>query len=63
MSFFELLLYVLLGIAYFIPYYIARYRKVNGLQIVFWLNLLLAWTFVAWLLLIVVSFSLRTDHK
>jgi hypothetical protein len=62
MSALELLIYLLAAVAYFVPYYIAWYRNVNGKQLVFWLNLLFGWTLVAWVLLIVVSLSLKTDH-
>jgi hypothetical protein len=57
----EMIVYVFAAIAYFIPFYIAWYRKANGLQLVFWFNLLFAWTFVAWVLMIIVALSLRTS--
>lgn len=62
MSALEIMLYVLAAIAYFVPFYIARYRHTNGQQLVFWFNLLFAWTLIAWVLLIVVALSLRTDR-
>ncbi|MCG8306873.1 MAG: superinfection immunity protein [Cytophagales bacterium] len=59
----EILIYVLAAIAYFVPFYIARYRRVNGQQIVFWFNLIFGWTLIAWCILIVVSLSLRTNRR
>ena len=59
----EVLLYLLAAIAYFVPFYIARYRRVNGQQIVFWFNLLFGWTVVAWMILIVVSLSLNGNRN
>lgn len=53
-------IYILAGILYFVPTYIVWLRKVNGQQIVFWLNLLFGWTFFAWLLLIIVALSLNS---
>jgi len=61
MSALELFVYLLAAVAYFVPFYIASYRNVNGKQLVFWMNLLFGWTFIAWLLLIIVSLSLRSD--
>jgi hypothetical protein len=58
----EFIVYLLAAIAYFVPFYIAIYRKVNGRQLIFWFNLFFAWTLIAWVLLIVVSLSLRTEH-
>jgi len=58
----EFILYLLAAVAYFVPFYIAVYRKVNGRQLVFWFNLFFAWTLVAWVLLIIVSLSLKTEH-
>ena len=60
MSAVELMLYVLAAVAYFVPFYIARYRRVNGQQIVFWFNLIFGWTLVAWAILIVVALSLKS---
>ena len=60
----EILVYLLAAVAYFVPFYIAVYRKVNGQQLVFWFNLIFAWTLVAWVLLIIVALSLKTHrHK
>jgi len=60
----ELMLYAMAAIAYFVPFYISLYRKVNGKQLMFWFNLFFAWTLVAWVLLIVVALSLKTEgHK
>lgn len=61
MSTIELTLYLLAAVAYFVPFYIARYRHVNGQQIVFWFNLLFGWTLVAWFILIVVALSLKRN--
>ncbi len=58
----EVILYLLAAVAYFVPFYIALYRKVNGRHLVFWFNLFFAWTLIAWVLLIIVSLSLRTEH-
>lgn len=57
----EIILYLLAAIVYFVPFYIARYRHVNGQQIVFWFNLLFGWTLVAWFILILVALSLKTN--
>ena len=63
----EILLYILAALAYFVPFYIGWFRKVNGLQLLFWFNLLFAWTLFAWFLMIIVALSLRThrhhDHS
>jgi hypothetical protein len=59
----EIFIYILAALLYFIPSYIVWFRKVNGQQIVFWLNLLLGWTFFAWVLLIVVAMSLNPNHE
>ncbi len=59
----EILLYLFAAVAYFVPFYIARYRGVKGLQLVFWFNLLFGWTFVAWVLLIIVAISLKANHN
>jgi len=58
----EILIYAVAAIAYFVPTYIGWYRKVNGLKVLFWFNLIFAWTFFAWLLMIIVSFSLKTHR-
>ena len=63
MSSLELTIYLLAAIAYFIPFYIARYRRINGQHLIFWFNLLFAWTFVAWVVLIVVAFSLKAEDN
>jgi hypothetical protein len=63
MSAVELSIYLIAIIAYFVPFYIARYRHVNGQQLVFWLNLLLGWTLFAWIILIVVSLSLQGNRE
>ena len=63
MSILELFIYLLAGIFYFIPSYIVWFRKARGQQIVFWLNLLFGWTFFAWLLLIIVSISLKSNYE
>jgi hypothetical protein len=57
----ELFIYLVAASAYFVPFYIGLYRKVNGLQLLFWLNLLLGWTFVAWVLMIFAAFSLKSQ--
>lgn len=57
----EILIYLIAAIAYFLPFYIAAYRHVNGLKLVFWFNLLFGWTFIAWILLIIVALSLRVN--
>jgi uncharacterized membrane protein len=57
----EIFLYILAAVAYFVPFYIARYRQVNGQKIVFWFNLLFGWTLIAWFILILVALSLRTN--
>jgi len=57
----EIIIYALAAILYFVPFYIARYRRVNGQQIVFWFNLIFGWTLVAWVILILVSLSLKAD--
>lgn len=59
----EILLYILAAVLYFVPFYIARYRGVNGQKLVFWFNLLFGWTLFAWIILIVVALSLNTDHN
>lgn len=59
----EILIYLLAAILYFVPYYIARYRGVNGQKLVFWLNLLLSWTLFAWIILIIVALSLNANHN
>ena len=61
MSLIELFIYLIGGILYFVPSYIVWFRKANGQQIVFWLNLLFGWTFFAWLLLIIVASSLKSN--
>ncbi|MCK5706002.1 MAG: superinfection immunity protein [Cyclobacteriaceae bacterium] len=58
----EILLYLLAAIAYFVPFYIARYRRVNGQQLIFWFNLLFGWTLIAWVILIIVALSLNANH-
>lgn len=58
----EIILYILAAIAYFVPFYIARYRRVNGQQIIFWFNLLFGWTLVAWIILIIAALSLNANH-
>ena len=62
MSALEILIYLLAAIAYFVPFYIARYRQVNGQQLVFWFNLLFGWTLIAWAILIVVALSLKANR-
>ena len=57
----EVITYLLAAVAYFVPFYIARYRKIDGQQLVFWFNLLFGWTFVAWVLLIIVALSLKSE--
>ena len=57
MSELELFIYFLAGIAYFIPFYVASYRNVNGKNVIFWMNLLFGWTLIAWVLLIIAAFS------
>ncbi len=59
----EVIVYAFAAIAYFVPFYIAWYRKANGLQLLFWFNLLFAWTLVAWVLMIIVAASLKSDHS
>jgi hypothetical protein len=63
----EIILYIFAALAYFVPFYIGWFRKVNGLQLLFWFNLLFAWTLFAWFLMIIVALSLRThrhqDHS
>ena len=61
MSGLELFLYLLAGMAYFVPTYIAAWRKANGVKIIFIMNILVGWTLIAWVLLIVASFSV--DNK
>lgn len=63
MSTLELTIYLLAAVAYFIPFYIARYRRINGQQLVFWFNLLFGWTLVAWAVLIVVSLSVKSENN
>ncbi len=58
----ELLVYVIAVLAYFVPYYIAVYRKAEGQHLVFWFNLLFGWTFFAWILLIIVALSLKGER-
>lgn len=55
----EFLIYAIAAIAYFVPTYIAMYRKINGIKIIFAFNLVFAWTFVAWILLIVGALSVK----
>jgi hypothetical protein len=57
----EIIIYIFAAVAYFVPFYIGWYRKVNGLQLLFWFNLLFAWTFFAWILMIIVAFSLKGE--
>jgi hypothetical protein len=57
---FGIIIYLLAAILYFIPSYIAWFRKANGQQMVFWLNLLFGWTFFAWIILIIVALSLNS---
>ncbi len=59
----EIIIYILAAIAYFVPYYIARYREVNGQNLVFWFNLLFGWTFIAWVILLIVALSLKANHN
>ena len=59
----ELLIYLLAIILYFVPTYIAIYRNANGKSIIFILNILIGWTFVAWILLIVVALSINKKEK
>lgn len=59
----EIIIYLLAAIAYFVPFYIVRYRRVNGQKIVFWFNLLFGWTLFAWIILIVVALSLKANHN
>jgi len=63
MSSLELTVYLLIAVAYFVPFYIARYRRINGQQLIFWFNLLFGWTLVAWAILIVVALSIKGDEK
>jgi hypothetical protein len=63
MSFLELLIYLLAAILYFVPCYIAMYLKINGQKIIFLLNLLLAWTGVAWVLLIIAAISIKNKNN
>jgi hypothetical protein len=63
MSGLEIFLYLLAAIAYFVPTYITLYRKINGIKIIFWFNLLFAWTFVAWVLLIVAALSVDNSRN
>jgi len=62
MSALELFIYLLAAVAYFVPFYIARYRHVKGQKLVFWFNLLFGWTLIAWLILIVVAVSLKANE-
>ncbi len=61
MSALELFLYLMAAIAYFVPTYIALYRKINGISVIFAMNILVGWTFVAWVLLIIAAISV--DNK
>ncbi|NJN25941.1 MAG: superinfection immunity protein [Cyclobacteriaceae bacterium] len=63
MSTMELTLYLLAFIAYFVPFYIARYRRISGQHLVFWFNLLFGWTLIAWAILIVVALSVHSDNS
>lgn len=63
MSILEASLYFFAGMAYFVPFYIAYYRKINGQKLVFWLNFFFAWTFVAWCLLIIAALSINNEKK
>ncbi|MCK5103182.1 MAG: superinfection immunity protein [Cyclobacteriaceae bacterium] len=63
MSTIEILIYLLAAIAYFVPFYIARYRRVDGQQLVFWFNLIFGWTLVAWFILLIVSLSLKANGQ
>ncbi len=58
----EMLVYVIAALAYFVPYYIAVYRKAEGKEILFWFNLFFAWTFFAWILMIIVALSLKGER-
>jgi hypothetical protein len=59
----EIILYIFAALAYFVPFYIGWFRKVNGLQLLFWFNLLFAWTIFGWFLMIIVALSLRTQKR
>ena len=61
MGILELFIYLLAAILYFVPSYIVWFRKVNGQQIIFWLNLFFGWTFFAWVLLIIAASSLKIN--
>ena len=61
MSIIELSIYLVAILAYFVPFYIAKYRQVNGIFIVFWFNLLFGWTLTAWFILIIVALSLKSN--
>jgi len=58
----EILIYIVAAIAYFVPTYIGWYRKVDGIKVLFWFNLIFAWTFFAWILMIIVAVSLKTHR-
>jgi hypothetical protein len=58
MSIIEASIYFFAGMAYFVPFYIAYYRKINGQKLIFWFNLIFAWTLVAWFLLIIAALSI-----
>jgi len=60
MSGLEIFIYILAAIAYFVPTYIAAYRKINGVKVIFFFNLFFAWTLVAWILLIIGALSVDT---
>ena len=57
MSGLELFIYALAAILYFVPTYIALGKKMQGWWIIFGMNFLFAWTFIAWVLLIIAAIS------
>ncbi len=55
----EIFLYLLAIVAYFVPFYIALNRNIEGKGLILGLNIILGWTFVAWVLLIIAALSMN----
>src|SRR5688572_15056050 len=48
---------IVIAIAYFFPVLVAQHRGRDGLGLIFFLNLILGWTVIGWIVLLVVAFT------
>jgi len=60
---FKFILEVVLFLIYFLPFFIANIKKYPSEKKIFWLNLLLGWTIVIWLILIAILIDYKEKPK